>query len=367
MAAGRARGVARGLRRGLSSAAALGAIGLLGSGQAAYALAAASAGGTAAVLPGTAQPALAQPSAARPPQATAYEWVTLGTHGGPMPSLKRSQPANLLVRNGEAHLIDVGDGAASRMVAAGAGYPWLRSIFISHIHPDHIGGLFAVLSLRQQTRVTRPLTIYGPPGTREIVNGLVAALKPSAESGFGVPGEVPIKPGENLSVVELADGATAKLDGLTVKAAANSHYSFAPGSEQANRFKSLSYRFDLPGRSIVYTGDTGPSTAVEQLARGADVLVTEMIDLAATVENVKRRAAYVSPQEQEQMVKHLSTHHLTTDDVGKLAQRAGVKKVVVTHLAGGGANDPGAADRYVAEIQRRFKGPVVVANDLDRF
>jgi ribonuclease BN (tRNA processing enzyme) len=284
-----------------------------------------------------------------------------------MPSLQRNEPANLLVRNGEAHLIDVGDGAATRMVAAGADFPWLRSIFISHIHFDHIGGLFGVLGLRLQTRTASPLTIYGPPGTKQIVDGLIAAMRPSAESGFGVPGEVSIPPETNITVVEMTDGATTKVGDMTVKAAANTHYSFPPGSPEEKRFLSLSFRFDLPERSIVYTGDTGPSVAVEKLAQGADLLVTEMIDTEFTLQNLRRRARHLSSAEADQMVKHLTTHHLTTEDIGQLAQRAGVKSVVITHLAGGAAPAASATAGYAAEVGRRFKGKVVVANDLDRF
>lgn len=68
-------------------------------------------------------------------------WVTLGTAGGPVPSIERGEPANLLMRRGKAHLVDVGDGAATAMVRAGSSYRDLRSIWISHIHFDHIVGL----------------------------------------------------------------------------------------------------------------------------------------------------------------------------------------------------------------------------------
>ena len=56
---------------------------------------------------------------------------------------------------------------------------------------------------------------------------------------------------------------------------------FAPGSAEDRNYKSLSFRFDLPGRSIVYTGDTGPSAAVETLAKGADLLVSNFVERVA--------------------------------------------------------------------------------------
>ena len=315
--------------------------------------------------------AAAQPAASAPAAAVAVtpdtEWVTLGTMGGPMPSATRAEPANLLVHGGKLDLVDAGDGAATAFLRAGGNFRALRSIWISHIHFDHIGGLFGVLGLRLQTRSQEPLTIYGPPGTRAIVDGLVAAMWPSARSGFGVPGEVPIDPAATVRVVELDDGSTVMLGDTRVTAAANTHYSFPTGSEEARTFRSLSFRFDLPGKSVVYTGDTGPSQAVTTLAKGADMLVTELIDVEVTVANLRRRAADLSPTDLANMETHLRTHHITTADIGAMAAAAGVKSVVITHIAGGGASDGDANDRYVREVKRTFAGEVKVASDLQRF
>lgn len=295
------------------------------------------------------------------------EWVTLGTMGGPVPNATRGEPANLLVHGGQFDLVDVGDGAATAFLRSGANFRKLRSIWISHIHFDHIGGLFGVLGLRLQTRTEVPLTIYGPPGTKAIVEGLLAAMKPSARSGFGVPGEVPIDPAAGISVVELDGNNTVTLGDMKVTAAANTHYSFPAGSEESKLFKSLSFRFDMPGKSIVYTGDTGPSEAVTALAKGADMLVTELIDIEFTIANIRRRAKDLSAKDLANMETHLRHHHITTSDIGEMAAAANVKSVVITHIAGGGSNASDAAKRYVREVKEKFAGPVHVASDLDRF
>jgi len=303
----------------------------------------------------------------QPLPAAKFEFVTLGTQGGPSTSATRSQPANVLVRPGEAYLIDVGDGTAGRLTAAHVPIRWIRGIFISHLHFDHIGGLFAILGLRHQLNDNAPLTIYGPPGTKATVTGLFAAMQPSTEEGYGLPGEKTVPPETNIEIRELNDHSVAKLASFVVTTAVNTHFSFSPGSEMDQRYKSLSYRFDLADRSIAYTGDTGPSGAVEKLAFKADLLIAEMIDLPAVLSQIGKQGAPPSPQEAAGLTLHLSTQHLTTEQLGQMARRARVGAVVVTHLASGGSPEPGAPARYVSEIRRQYSGKVVVANDLDRF
>ena len=173
-------------------------------------------------------------------------------------------------------------------------------------------------------------------------------------------------PADTVTVVELSDGERITVDGMAVTAAQNSHYDFTPGSVEDRNYKSFSFRFDLPARSIVYTGDTGPSLAVERLAKGVDLLVSEMIDLASTMATVARNSPNMPAAAKAQLEQHLSTHHLTPAEVGKLAAKAGVKSVVLTHYAGG-TPDATRQQSYVGDIQAHFKGMVKLAEDLDRY
>jgi ribonuclease BN (tRNA processing enzyme) len=195
----------------------------------------------------------------------------------------------------------------------------------------------------------------------------VAAIRPGAVAGYGVPGEVIIPPENTVEVIEIRDGAHVSLDGFTVTAAENSHYSFPAGSDMDKRFDSLSFRFDLPDRSIVYTGDTGPSDRVTALAKGADVLVSELIDGQVAGSLVPpANATEAANKRFEVMKQHLSTHHLTPEQIGKMASEAKVGRVVITHLVPSRKPDV-TTESYVAEIHKSYSGPVEIADDLNRY
>jgi ribonuclease BN (tRNA processing enzyme) len=309
--------------------------------------------------------ALAVPSPGQA-QAGGPRWITLGTQGGPIPLSTRSQPANVLVTADGAYVVDAGDGVSEQLAKARVPLQQVKAVVLSHLHFDHTAGLFGIISLRWQSSVTSPLTIYGPPGTQVLVDGILAAMQPAVKAGYAYPEEVkqPFRPG--ITVVEIRDGATFELGSTHVTAAKNTHYTFVPGSADDRAFESLAFRFDAPGRSIAYTGDTGPSRAVEQLARGADLLVSEMIDFDRTVAEIRRVSPNMPTPALAGISIHLRDHHLTPQQVGELARAAGVKSLVITHISAP-AFDRRQAREYLAAIHRSFAGRAAIAADLESF
>ncbi len=309
---------------------------------------------------------LATPAIAQDDPPVVSQWITLGTKGGPLPDPARSQPANVLITHDGTWLVDSGDGAAQQLARAGIPLGAIDAVFISHLHFDHTAGLMGLLGLRWQTDVSSDLTIYGPPGTRAMMDGLLAAMLPTTQSGYGVPGSEIRAPDAGINVVELRDNSTLTIGTARVTARKNTHYSFAAGSAEDAAYESLSFRFDLPDRDIVYTGDTGPSPAVAELARGADLLVVEMIDADRTVADIRRLSPNVPPQAFANLERHLREHHLTPTDVGALAAQAEVGAVVVTHLSGPNADGIEMLG-YIGAIAAEYSGPVIIADDLERF
>jgi ribonuclease BN (tRNA processing enzyme) len=312
--------------------------------------------GMVAVLAAAAAPA------AEPPACQALTWTTLGTAGGPIPTVDRSEPANLLNAGGRLVLVDTGDGTVNQLAKLGHMIGVVRDVFISHHHLDHTGGLAAVIGLRWMNQFPGVITIHGPPGTREMVDGIVASMQPQARVGFGL-GATDRPPADSVRVVELRGGDSVTVGDIQVTAAANSHFDH-DGPQPVSPPQSLSFRFSFGGRSITYTGDTGPSEEVTRLARRSDLLVSEVMDLDRLYAELQQRRRDASPETLRDLRRHLATHHLTADDVGQLAAKAGVGRVVLTHFAipsGPLADSAAALSKGVAG---HFGGPIALARDL---
>jgi len=275
----------------------------------------------------------------------------------------------VLIVNGTPYLVDAGEGVTRRLIRAGFAVRDIDTIFITHPHSDHTGGLAGLLGARYDSSRAKPVMIYGPPGTAASVKGLVDYLTVSSEIRIS-DGTQTVPVSSLVFGRDTPTGIVYQDANVKVTAVENSHFHFPSGSPAYGKYKSYSYRFESRDRVVVFTGDTGPSEAVTELARTADFLVTEVTYL--TAEDAKAQQirtgqwARRTPEEQASYLRHNAQEHLSPEEVGKMAARAGVKTVVLTHLpATGDSRD--AYMRFIADVNKNFSGPVLVAHDLMEF
>ena len=304
------------------------------------------------------------------------ELLMLGTAGGPPLRRDRSEPATLLIVDGRPYLIDCGIGTIRRLVEAGIPSETIGTIFFTHLHPDHDLGLVDVMANDyfhlDLASDTRKIQIYGPPQTSELVEAAFHTISiPFAVFAAEKPGFQPERPNYGLTSPFVAhevngEGVVYRDDKIQITAAENSHYALMPAQLRAH-FKSYSYRIQTPHGVVVFTGDTGPSDAVVNLARGADVLVAEVEEGLDELRGFIDRMAvqnHWTPVRKEEFAAHMEKEHLTVDSLGELASKAQVGSVVFYHY------DPeNKADQQarVAAMKKYFHGPVLAPMDLDRF
>ncbi len=309
----------------------------------------------------------AQNSGGTPPPKAGTRVVTLGTRGGPIPTLGRAQSSNVLIVNGAPYVVDAGEGVTRRLVRAGIAIRDIDNIFITHPHSDHTGGLGGLLSTEYDYSRTRPVNVYGPPGTDAVTKALVQFLMVSADIRIS-EGMRKVSPAKIFFGHDAGTGVIYQDANVKVTAAENSHFNFREGTPAYGKYKSYSYRFETPDRIVVFSGDTGPSAALDELTKGADLLVTEVISVEEWKElQIKNgRWQSMTPEQQARALRREVEEHITPDEIGKLAARANVKTVVLTHFLP--ATDPkDSYERWGEQVSKYFSGKVLVAKDLMEF
>lgn len=315
-------------------------------------------------------------SAAPAEKTTGTQILFLGTAGGPPLRAERSEPSTLLIVDGREYLIDCGIGTARRMTRAGIDSQDVKTIFFTHLHADHDLGLADVMANDfaevAENAAAERFDIYGPPQTRELVDSafkyVSVGFRPFAAENPAIQrrrdGSFP----DPFVAHEFnRNGVIFQDDKIRVIAAQNSHYALMAPTDR-RQLRSYSYRIETPHGVIVFTGDTGPSDAVAQLAKGADVLIAEASyrDQADLDQFMAARAArnHWTAARLKVSRDHFLVEHLNTASIGQLASEASAKAVILYHFVPNGKADVAA---YIAGVQRHFRGLVFAPDDLDRY
>jgi ribonuclease BN (tRNA processing enzyme) len=298
-------------------------------------------------------------------QARRSKLVLLGTQGGPNIRLQRAETSNALVVDDVVYLIDCGYGALRNLHAADLQYRDVSTVVLTHLHDDHISDLPAFLT-HQWTggRIDRT-EVYGPYGTADMIKAAVQFMKPNTEIRL-VDEARTVRP-ENMFFghdieAEASAVTVLKDERVTITAIENTH--FPPESKAHMPYRSVSYRFDTPDRSFVFSGDTAYSENLVNLAKGADILVCEAMEKAVTRKNFERRVAAGEYKDNPEGIwHHVQGTHSELEVVGRMASEAGVKTVVLNHLVPGALIEIPDSD-YIDGVRKTFDGEVILGRDL---
>jgi ribonuclease Z len=290
--------------------------------------------------------------------------VFLGTSGS-VPTAQRGPSALLLRRGGERLLFDCGEGTQRQLLHSSVGLIELREVFVSHFHADHYLGLPGMLKTFALRGRELPLTVYGPPGLRELFGALrrvFGKLTYALELVELQPGDVLERPEYSLVTFPVAHGVRSLGFALVehprpgrFDVGAADALGVPPGPERG--LLQAGESVQLPdgsvvtpdevlgppraGRKVVLSGDTAPAQQVLEAARGAEVLVHE----ATFLDEERERAR--------------ETAHATALEAAEIAREAEVGLLALTHLS----------NRYfgpeVAREARTIFPDTVVPKDFD--
>ena len=289
----------------------------------------------------------------------------LGTSAA-QPTIHRNLSGLAVKADADLLLFDCGEGSQRQMIRYGTGFS-VNAVFFTHFHADHYLGIIGFLRTLGMMGREEKLVLHGPAPAKRLLNQAVHL----GVDQLGFP----------LEILEVKDGDVVKRNGYSVRAVGVQHRINALGfvleeETRAGRFnleqtRALGVREgpdfgrlqrgesvvaldgrtvqpsevmgpSRPGRKLVLSGDTRPCEAMVEAARNADILVHE------------------STFSDDDQARALETRHSTAREAGRVAQQAGARRLILTHLSSRYDTDFG---RLLAQAREEYPGPVEVAHD----
>ncbi len=258
--------------------------------------------------------------------------------------------AGVLVRSGDVSLqFDAGRGTVMRLAGAHQKLTELDALFITHHHSDHIVGVPDLVMTRWLDDVQRlgqpDLPIYAPNGeAADIVEAMLDVWQ-NEITMRQIHTHRPNRPEMDVrrfSSSKAEPVPVARFGEVTVSAVAVEHDPVVP---------AVGYRIDTPDGSVVISGDTAVCRQIGELSRDVDVLVHEAIRAEGLSDVVSDPEA-------------LLAYHSECSQIGSMAQQAGVRQLVLTHLVPS-PDTPEEMAAFEKDVRSGgYRGNVVVANDL---
>ena len=267
--------------------------------------------------------------------------VTLLGTGAPPPVMDRFGPSILVEAGGQRLLFDAGRGALQRLTQIGVRWQDVDGVFLTHLHSDHVVGfpdLWLTGWLVGAGR-ERPLHVWGPVGTREMMSHLEQAYQFDIQIRTHDDRAAP--DGAVLLAEDVREGVVLERGGLKITAFEVDHRPAEP---------AFGYRIDFAGRSVVLSGDTRISETLIRHGQSVDLLIHEVV----SPETFQR--AGVRPERAKTVIEH----HVTPEQAGQVFTRTRPRLAVYSHIV-----QPSATEQdLIPSTRKTYSGAVEVGEDL---
>lgn len=287
--------------------------------------------------------------------------ILTGT-GSPLPS-ESIQNSTAIFVNGQFLVFDAGDGVSMAMEKLNLPVSEISAVFITHFHSDHFADLGEVIDRSWLLGRQKTLTVHGPKGISDLVNGFMKSYQ--SEYGYRTKhhGETVMpsqwKGAKTNEFSPKSDGSSKivyEKEGVVVYAFFVNHEPVEP---------AVGYRIEYKGKSIVISGDTADSEFLKKQSFDADYLISEVMN-KSMVAKIETAYESINNERLSKIMKDIQLYHIDAFELGKLAEDAKVKTLVLTHMIPFVSGYVQTKAIYKDPIQKVYHGELIIGHDGKR-